>query len=97
MDKTLTLPSALFALALGALCLFAGPASALDPVLAKICREKAIEAHPPKPAGSSTGHAKAQRDYYNACIAKGGKMDPEPQPDSAAKSGSSASPPPASP
>ena len=84
MDKTLTRSSALFALALGALCLFAGTASALDPALAKICREKAIEAHPPKPAGSSTGHAKAQREYYNDCAAKGGKMDPEPQPDSAA-------------
>ncbi len=91
MDEILTLPSR-FALALGALCLFAGPASALDPVLAKICREKAIEAHPTKPAGSSTGHAKAQREYYNQCIANEGKMDPAPHPD-ADKPGNSASTP----
>ena len=93
MDKTLTLPSALFALALGALFLFTGTASALDPALAKICREKAIEAHPTKPAGSSSGHAKAQREYYNQCIANEGKMDPGPQPDSANTPGNSASKP----
>ena len=91
MDKTLTRSSALFALALGAQFLFPGTASALDPALAKICREKAIEAHPTKPAGSSSGHAKAQREYYNQCIANEGKMDPEPQPDSANKPGNSAS------
>ena len=85
MDKVLTLPSALFALAVGALCLFTGPASALDPALAKICREKAIEAHPTKPAGSSSGHAQAQREFYNKCIANGGKTDSEPQPDAAKK------------
>jgi hypothetical protein len=78
MDKFAICLSTLFALALGALSLTLEPASALDPVLAKICREKAIEAHPTKPAGSASGHAQAQRNYYNECIAKGGKMEPAP-------------------
>jgi hypothetical protein len=83
MDKASTFHPVLFALALGALCLSTGPASALDAALAKLCRDKSIEAYPPKPAGSSTGHAKAQRDYYNLCLAKQGKMDAEPKPDAA--------------
>jgi hypothetical protein len=97
MEGNLTLPPPRFALALFALCLFAGPATALDPVLAKICREKAIEAYPTKPAGSPTGHAQAQRDFYNKCIANGGKMDSEPQPDAAAKDGNAADPSPPAP
>lgn len=79
MGNAPTRISALLALAVAALCAAAAPVSALDPVLAKMCREKALEAHPYKPAGSSGGSAQAQRNYYNECIAKGGKMDPEPQ------------------
>ena len=42
--------------------------------LAKKCREMAVKAHPPQPAGTSP-YAAAQRDYFRACIAKGGNME----------------------
>ena len=52
--------------------LYAQPASAIGVELAKKCRELAIIAHPTPTAGSkATGAEKAQRDYYQACIAKG--------------------------
>ncbi len=59
------------------------PASAITAELAKKCRELAIKAHPTPTAGSKTnpfsgsGAAKAQRDYYNACIAKGSNGNTE--------------------
>jgi hypothetical protein len=53
----------------------AEPASALDAALARKCREMAIAAHPTQPAGSSSGHAAAQREYFNKCVANEGKMD----------------------
>jgi hypothetical protein len=42
--------------------------------LAKKCREMAVKAHPPQPAGTSP-YAAAQRDYFRECVAKGGNMD----------------------
>jgi len=51
----------------------AGPISA---ELAKKCRALAIKAHPNKPAGRA--YAQAQRDYFQDCIAKGGKCRSEP-------------------
>lgn len=40
--------------------------------LAKNCREQAIKAYPTPIAGTkSKGVAKAQRDFFEACIAKG--------------------------
>ena len=54
----------------------AQPASALDAELAKKCRDLAIKEHPMPVAGStSTGAAKAQRDAYKACVARGGAPD----------------------
>jgi hypothetical protein len=52
----------------------AGPISA---ELAKKCRALAIKAHPTERAGSRA-YAKAQRDYFQDCIAKGGNMPDEP-------------------
>jgi hypothetical protein len=42
--------------------------------LAKKCREMAVKAHPPQPAGTSP-YAAAQRDYFRECVAKGGNME----------------------
>jgi hypothetical protein len=38
--------------------------------IAKICREKAIAAHPTPKVGSSQGAATQQRDYFRECVAK---------------------------
>ena len=43
--------------------------------LAKKCREMAITAHPPAKAGSAKGTAHAEREYFQNCIRKGGKVD----------------------
>jgi hypothetical protein len=50
------------------------PVSAITADVAKKCRELAVKAHPPAVAGSKTGTAQAERDYFRACIAKGGNM-----------------------
>ena len=51
---------------------YAQPASAISAELAKKCRELAVKAHPTPTAGSkAAGAEKVQRDYYQACIAKG--------------------------
>jgi hypothetical protein len=50
------------------------PASAITAELAKRCRELAIKAHPPQPAGTKIGTEQAQRDYYRDCITKNGNM-----------------------
>jgi hypothetical protein len=49
-------------------------ASAISADLAKKCRDLAIKAHPPAVAGSATGSARAERDAYKACVAKGGNV-----------------------
>jgi hypothetical protein len=59
-------------LALVALALAPAPASALSAEVAKKCRELAIKAHPPKPAGTKA-YAQAERDYFRDCVAKEGK------------------------
>jgi hypothetical protein len=52
------------------------PSSAISADLAKKCRAMAVKAHPTPPAGSkASGVEKAQRDYFQACVAKGGEMD----------------------
>jgi hypothetical protein len=43
-------------------------ASALTAELAKKCREMMVGAHPPQPAGSSTGSAQQERSYFLACV-----------------------------
>jgi len=67
--------SMLIVLALTAYLPTAQPASAISAELAKKCRAMAIKAHPTQLAGTkSTGVEKAQRDYFQECIAKDGKM-----------------------
>lgn len=66
----------LVVLALAAYLPMTDPSSAISADLANKCRAMAIKAHPTPSAGSkASGAEKAQRDYFQACIAKGGKMD----------------------
>ena len=56
------------------------PAHAIDVKVARACDALVAKAFPPlqpgNPAsGSAKGGAKAQRDYFNKCVANGGKMD----------------------
>lgn len=67
--------------ALGGATLAAGAAFA-DPApappsaeLAKKCRALSIKAHPPAVAGATRGDAGAEREYFAACIKKGGEPD----------------------
>lgn len=53
-------------------------ALAITVELAKKCREMAVKTYPPKPAGSSKGSAQAERDFYQNCLAKDGKVDSPP-------------------
>lgn len=48
---------------------------AISVELAKRCRAMAIKAYPPALAGSKTGDAQQERNYFNVCIAKNGRMD----------------------
>lgn len=50
------------------------PTSAITVELAKKCRDLAIKSHPPAVAGSRTGTAEAEREFYRACVAKGGNV-----------------------
>jgi hypothetical protein len=55
----------------------AGPAGAISADLARKCRDMAIRAHPPQPAGTRA-YAEAERLYYRACITNGGNMTNAP-------------------
>lgn len=70
----------LFVLPLGVISATGDSALGVSTELAKRCRAMAIKAHPTKPPGSKTGSVKAQRDYFDECVTKGGKM-PEISPD----------------
>jgi hypothetical protein len=48
-------------------------ASAITVELAKKCREEAVKSHPMTVAGQKKGTATAEREAYQACIAKGSK------------------------
>lgn len=55
-------------------------ASAITAELARTCNAAVAKAFPPSQignpaAGSSKGNAKAQRDYFQKCIANNGKVD----------------------
>ena len=50
------------------------PATALSADLAKKCRQMSFGVYPPKRVGVKKGDAAAQRQYYEKCIANGGKM-----------------------
>ena len=46
------------------------PAGAISAELAKKCRDEAIKAHPPQPAGTLP-YAEAEREVFRDCVAKG--------------------------
>lgn len=55
------------------------PAAAISAELAKKCRELAVKAHPYKlPGQPGAGNAKAERDYFSACVAQNGNSPSEP-------------------
>jgi hypothetical protein len=56
-------------------------ARALTAELAKRCREMAIKAYPPVVAGSRFGTAQKERDYFQSCVAQGGRTDDQPSSD----------------
>ncbi|WP_461190898.1 hypothetical protein [Bradyrhizobium sp. UFLA06-06] len=63
------------------------PAHAIDVQVARACDALVAKAFPPlqpgNPAsGSARGGAKAQRGYFNKCVANGGKMDDDTPPKS---------------
>ncbi|MGY4569186.1 hypothetical protein [Bradyrhizobium sp. USDA 3256] len=63
------------------------PAHAIDVQVARACDALVAKAFPPlqpgNPAsGSARGGAKAQRDYFNKCVANGGRMDDDTPPKS---------------
>jgi hypothetical protein len=68
--------SALTVLTLMAHFLATQSSSALTAELAKKCRAMAIKAHPTQLAGTKAkGVEKAQRDYFQECVTKDGKME----------------------
>jgi hypothetical protein len=69
------------AILLAAAALFgsSGPAGAITADVAKRCRELAIQAHPPQPAGTAP-YAAAQRAYFNECVNSTGSLDSAPAP-----------------
>jgi hypothetical protein len=54
-----------------------GPAGAITAEIAIKCRELAIQAHPPQPAGTSP-YAEAERNSFNACVSSTGSLESEP-------------------
>jgi hypothetical protein len=50
------------------------PAGAITAELAKKCRDMAVRAPPPQPAGTNP-YAAAERSYFRECVSKGGNMD----------------------
>ena len=63
------------------------PAHAIDAQVARACDALVARAFPPRqpgnPAsGSARGGAKDERDYFNTCVAIGGKMGDETHPKS---------------
>ncbi len=65
-------------------CIALGPmtnsASAVTAEVAKKCAALTAKAYPPRvvgnpAAGSAKGTGQSERDYFNECVANGGKMD----------------------
>ena len=57
-----------------------GNASAVTAAVAKKCQALTAKAFPPRvpgnpAAGSAKGTGQSQRDYFNKCVANGGKID----------------------
>ena len=56
------------------------PATAFSAEVAKKCRDLAIKAHPTPTVGSkASGVEKAQRDYFQSCVARESKEEEKPQ------------------
>jgi hypothetical protein len=80
MFTNLKIASVLFALVCVAVGCITGSASAVTAQLAKKCQALAAQAFPPRvpgnpAAGSAKGTGQSQRDYFNRCVANGGKLD----------------------
>lgn len=58
-------------------------AVAISVELAKKCEAMAIKSHPPHRIGNIP-YAKAERDYFNTCVANNGQMPDDPPPPPAA-------------
>jgi hypothetical protein len=67
-------PKILASLVISAQLILSGsPAMAISAELAKKCRDLAIKAHPPSPAGTSS-YAQAERDFFSYCVSKNGDV-----------------------
>jgi hypothetical protein len=76
MAKLVKSIGALIVLAIVAYLPMTQPSSAISADLAKKCRAMAIKAHPNQTPGSkASGAEKAEREYFQICVAKGGKME----------------------
>jgi hypothetical protein len=80
MFTNLKIGGVLAVLACIALGCMTGSAPAITAQLAKKCQALTAKAFPPRvpgnpAAGSAKGTGQSQRDYFNKCLANGGKMD----------------------
>jgi len=80
MLTNLKIRGVLVVLACIAIGCMTGSASAVSAQLAKKCQALTAKAFPPRvpgnpAAGSAKGTGQSQRDYFNKCVANGGKMD----------------------
>jgi hypothetical protein len=51
------------------------PSKPISAELARKCRALAIQAHPTQQPGSRYGSGQAQREYFQQCVAKDGKVE----------------------
>ena len=65
------------ALTLVGLALAAAPAAAITAEVAKKCRQVAVKAYPPRPAGTKN-YAQSERDAFRDCVAQEEKQQPKP-------------------
>jgi hypothetical protein len=68
------------------LCVCNTQAHAISVEVARTCDALVAKTFPPRQisnpaAGSAKGSGKDQREYFNKCVANGGKMDAEPAKD----------------
>jgi hypothetical protein len=80
MFTSLRFGSAILALICIAFVLSAGRAAAVTVEVARMCKALTDTAYPPREpgnpaAGSAKGTGRAAQDYFNKCVANGGKMD----------------------
>jgi len=80
MLTNLKIRGVLVVLACIAIGCMTGSASAVTAQIAKKCQALTAKAFPPRvpgnpAAGSAKGTGQSQRDYFNKCVANGGKMD----------------------